>query len=110
MLKFNLKSGEVIRKVKFVDSKVSTSYHAVWSFLKVLNHEGLLPKGYLTRVKNKNIGYHASLLMCKKLAEQSKYRMESLAYKGGYLFALVEKATPVEVSEELVKVTDYTQQ
>lgn len=96
MIKFNLQQGEVIRKFTFIDSKVSLSHHATFRMLQILDYEGLLPRGYLTRVKNRNIGYHKSLLMCKKLAPQSNYRLQSLQYKQGYLLALVEKNVPVE--------------
>ena len=92
MLKFNLLPGEVIRKVKFIDESQNVEHHAVFSMLKVMDYEGLLPKGYLTRVKNKQISYNTCIKMCYKLADQTKFRMESIEYKNGQLLALVERA------------------
>ena len=93
-VKFNLKKGEKIIKLKgFVKTgEISIAHRATWDFLNILDYEGLLPRGYLTRARNKNIGYHSCLLMCQRLAPQSKYRLESYSLGDNkYLIALIEK-------------------
>lgn len=103
MLKFNLNEGEVIRKVKYTKDALRVHHHATHSFLKVLNHEGLLPRGYLTRVNNRHIKYETAYAMCKKLEGQSKYRIAITFYQGYYLIALVEKVELVEECDNKVE-------
>ena len=93
-IKFNLVEGEVVRKVQYTKDSMMVSRIATFSFLKVLDHEGLLPKGYLTRVKNGHISYHTCVLMCRKQSQHSAYRLASAKYGEYTLIGLVEKPNP----------------
>ena len=132
-IKFNLVEGEVVRKVQYTKDSMMVSRIATFSFLKVLDYEGLLPKGYLTRVKNGHISYHTSVLMCRKQSPHSAYRLASTKYGEYTLIGLVEKPTtasmkaiyggedegwvdepestpqPEPTPEQLIKVIDLTE-
>ena len=68
MLKFDLKEGQVIRKIKHIgyaqqitdNNRPEIEKRMTWSALKLLNHLGLLPRGYFTRVVNGNISYETA--------------------------------------------------
>lgn len=95
-VKFNLRNGEVIRKVKgFVEADgKQVAHRVVWDYLNVLNYEGLLPKGYLTRASNGNISYQSCVKMCERLFNESKYRIESFRIDDSrHLVALIEKVS-----------------
>ena len=98
-IKFNLVEGEVVRKVQYTKDSMMVSRIATFSFLKVLDHEGLLPKGYLTRVKNGHISYHTSVLMCRKQSPHSAYRLASTKYGEYTLIGLVAKPTLASLRE-----------
>lgn len=99
MLKFNLLKGEVIRKIKYTNQEAMFAKHALYSYLKVLDYEKLLPKGYLTRVNNKNIGIEAAYRMAKRLELSSQYRISITHNNGYYFIALVEKPKLQPVNE-----------
>ena len=99
-IKFNLVEGEVVRKVQYTKDSMMVSRIATFSFLKVLDHEGLLPKGYLTRVKNGHISYHTCVLMCRKQSQHSAYRLASAKYGEYTLIGLVEKPTTTSLDDE----------
>ena len=80
MLKFNLRN-EADKIVKASKIKVSkyTNMPKLYThkFLTVLDYEGLLPKGYMTRVNNGHIKYETALRMVQKLQSESNYYMMS---------------------------------
>lgn len=51
---------EVIVKSEVIYSTKSTEQIKTWKALQMLDVEGFLPKGYLTRVKNSNISYQSA--------------------------------------------------
>ena len=100
MLKFNLKEGQVIRKIKVIGNAKQLDNmnmpiiekHIIWSTLKVLNHFNLLPRGYFTKVSNGNISYKTARKKAIDIMyNQTNYSIHATAYKGKVYLALVEK-------------------
>ena len=102
MLKFDLREGEVIRKVKHIGyaqqiddkTKPVIEKYMVWSALKLLNHLGLLPRGYFTRVVNGNISYDS----CKRyiintMYHKTNYGIYGKVHNGKVYLALTQLIT-----------------
>lgn len=100
MLKFTLQEGEVIRKIKHIgyakqiddSTKNEIEKHMVWSALKVLDHIGLLPRGYFTRVVNGKISYEATKkYVANIMHNKTNYNIYAKVHQGKVYLALAEK-------------------
>ena len=103
----NLEGGEKVIKVKYIKDCTNLLGHMVYSYLKVLDFEGLLPKGYLTRVNNKQIKFQTAYDMCLKAGQLSIYRVETCTYEDIEIFALVQKANVCPTTKKLCNSTIY---
>ena len=104
-INFELKSNEVIRKVSYVKQEGDLNMQKlyVYKMLQVLDNEGLLSRGYLTRVRNGHISYHTCLLMVRSLISSSRFAIKSLEVSPGYfVLALIETISEEQYEEHLV--------
>lgn len=102
MLKFDLREGQVIRKIKHIgyaqqindNNRPEIEKRMTWSALKLLNHLGLLPRGYFTRVVNGNISYETARKRAKDtLFYQTNYEIYAKVHNGKVYLALAQNIT-----------------
>ena len=65
--KFDMKEGECIVHHEIVKSSKDPKFILLYKTLCYLDIEGLLPKGYLTKIKNGKINYDSALKYCKNI-------------------------------------------
>lgn len=86
-----VKDNERLLRVRYASDELIAKKSGLYLYLKLLNHEGLLPKGYMTRVNNHHIKYDTLKLKCQEFEHTSKYFVRLCSYKNIYLLGLVER-------------------
>lgn len=66
-IKFDMKKGECIVHHEIVKSSKDPKCILLYKTLCYLDIEGLLPKGYLTKIKNGKINYDSAFKYCKNI-------------------------------------------
>lgn len=95
-ISFDLEDGEKIVNVKRlvgVENSTQLNKHIVYAYLTAMNHLNVIPKGYLSRVNNKNTSFiSASKYVQSKLEQGFDYKIIAKEVEDSIMLALVKKA------------------
>lgn len=93
-LDLNLRENEMVVKEEriFATKELNIQKLATYKILKVMDYEGVLPKGYLTRVNNGQIKYNTIIKMVTSLKNETNYRVIVTEIADNkFVFSLIKK-------------------